>query len=161
MLQSPCTYLQNLPAPKRVHTLLRKSVVVMTTSDDRKHHSDFYLLPRHSVSQPSAVSHAHSPVFEGSFGLDCGSPYSLHPWRRKWQLTPIFLPGKIPWTEKSGGLQSMGSQRVGHDRAHISMYKVHQGKKAKKPDTILILPPRSWMTLRKSLNLSESLLLHL
>ena len=25
------------------------------------------------------------------------------------------LAGKIPWTEKSGRLQSMGSQRVGHD----------------------------------------------
>ena len=24
---------------------------------------------------------------------------------------------EISWTEKSGGLQSMGSQRVGHDRA--------------------------------------------
>ena len=20
------------------------------------------------------------------------------PWRRKWQPTPVFLPGKIPWT---------------------------------------------------------------
>ena len=37
------------------------------------------------------------------------------PWRRKWQ--PVFLPGESPWTEESGGLQSMGSQRVGHDRA--------------------------------------------
>ena len=26
-----------------------------------------------------------------------------------------ILPGKIPWTEEPGGLQSMGSQRVGHD----------------------------------------------
>ena len=25
------------------------------------------------------------------------------------------LAWKIPWTEKPGGLQSMGSQRVGHD----------------------------------------------
>ena len=25
------------------------------------------------------------------------------------------LAGKIPWTEKSGRLQSMGSRRVGHD----------------------------------------------
>jgi len=25
---------------------------------------------------------------------------------------------RIPWTEEPGGLQSMGSQRVGHDRAH-------------------------------------------
>ena len=83
------------------------------------------------------------------------------PWRRKWQPTPVFLPGKshrwrslvgyspwgrkesdmterlffffsmekemathssilawrIPGTEEPGGLQSMGSQRVGHDRA--------------------------------------------
>ena len=54
MLQPPCTYLQNLPARRRVHTLMRKSVVVRTPSDDSKHHFDFHLLPRHSVSQPSA-----------------------------------------------------------------------------------------------------------
>ena len=28
-----------------------------------------------------------------------------------------ILAGMIPWTEEPGGLQSMGSQRVGHDRA--------------------------------------------
>ena len=28
---------------------------------------------------------------------------------------PNILAGKIPWTEEPGGLQSMGSQRVGHD----------------------------------------------
>ena len=28
-----------------------------------------------------------------------------------------ILPWKIPWAEWPGGLQSMGSQRVGHDRA--------------------------------------------
>ena len=27
------------------------------------------------------------------------------------------LAWKIPWTEERGGLQSMGSQRVGHDEA--------------------------------------------
>ena len=26
-----------------------------------------------------------------------------------------ILAGKIPWTEKPGGLQSMGLQRVGYD----------------------------------------------
>ena len=26
-----------------------------------------------------------------------------------------ILAGKIPWTEKASGLQSMGLQRVGHD----------------------------------------------
>ena len=37
------------------------------------------------------------------------------PWRRVWQHTPGFLPGKSSWTEKPGGLQTIASQRVGHD----------------------------------------------
>ena len=37
------------------------------------------------------------------------------PWRRKWQSTPVLIDWKIPWTEEPGRLQSMGSQRVGHD----------------------------------------------
>ena len=28
---------------------------------------------------------------------------------------PVLLPGKIPWTEESGRLQSMGLLKVGHD----------------------------------------------
>ena len=28
------------------------------------------------------------------------------PWRRAWQLTPVFLPGKSPWTEEPSGLHS-------------------------------------------------------
>ena len=39
------------------------------------------------------------------------------PWRRKWQPTPVFLPGRIPWIEEPGGLQPVGSQRVRHDWA--------------------------------------------
>ena len=31
---------------------------------------------------------------------------------------PSILAGKISWTEEAGGLQSMGSQRVGHSWAH-------------------------------------------
>ena len=37
------------------------------------------------------------------------------PWRRAWQPTPAFLPRDSPWTEEPGGLQAVGSQRVGHD----------------------------------------------
>ena len=41
-------------------------------------------------------------------------------WRQKWQPTLVFiLAWKIPWTEESGGLQSMGSQGVVHDSMHI------------------------------------------
>ena len=36
--------------------------------------------------------------------------------RRKWQPTIVFLPGESPWKEKPGRLQSMRSQRAGHDR---------------------------------------------
>ena len=31
------------------------------------------------------------------------------------QPTPVFLPGESSWTEKPGGLQFMGSRRVGQD----------------------------------------------
>ena len=37
------------------------------------------------------------------------------PWRGAWQPTPVFLPGESPWTEESGGLQSMGLKRTGHN----------------------------------------------
>ena len=33
------------------------------------------------------------------------------PWRRKWQPTPVFLPGKSIGKEEPGGPQSMGSQK--------------------------------------------------
>ena len=32
------------------------------------------------------------------------------PWRRKWQPSPVFLPGESPLTEEPGGLHSTGSQ---------------------------------------------------
>ena len=46
------------------------------------------------------------------------------PWRRKWQPTPVFLPEESREQEEPGGLQSMGSQRVGHDSLtkHINTY---------------------------------------
>ena len=34
-------------------------------------------------------------------------------WRRTWLSTPGFLSGESVWTEAAGGLQSMGSHRVG------------------------------------------------
>ena len=37
------------------------------------------------------------------------------PWRRKWQPTPVFMPGKSHEREQLGRLQSMGSQTVGHN----------------------------------------------
>ena len=36
-----------------------------------------------------------------------------------------ILAWKIPWTQEPGGLQSMGSQRVGHNRACVHNNKQH------------------------------------
>ena len=49
----------------------------------------------------------------GDMGLILGLGRS--PGVRKWQPTPIFLPGEIPWTEEPGRLQSMESQKVRHN----------------------------------------------
>ena len=37
----------------------------------------------------------------------------------------IILDWRIPWTEEPGGLQSMGSQRVGHYRATKTLLSRH------------------------------------
>ena len=42
------------------------------------------------------------------------SLFTFMHWRRKWQPTPVFLPGESQG-RGSGGLPSLGSHRVGHD----------------------------------------------
>ena len=39
------------------------------------------------------------------------------PWRRKWQPTPVFLPGESYGQRSLAGYSPWGSQRVGHDLA--------------------------------------------
>ena len=41
-------------------------------------------------------------------------------WRRKWQPTPVFLPGESQGQEEPGGLLSMGLHRVGHNRSDLA-----------------------------------------
>ena len=45
---------------------------------------------------------------------DTGDRHSIRkiPWRRKWQPTPVFLPGESHGQRKPGGLHSMGSQEL-------------------------------------------------
>ena len=38
-----------------------------------------------------------------------------YPLEEEMAIHSSILAWEIPWTEESGGLQSMGSQRVGHD----------------------------------------------
>ena len=41
-------------------------------------------------------------------------------WRRKWQPTPVFLPGESQGWWEPGGLPSMGSHRVRHDWSDLA-----------------------------------------
>ena len=43
------------------------------------------------------------------------SLFTFMHWRRKWQPTPVFLPGESQGWGEPGGLPSMGPHRVGHD----------------------------------------------
>ena len=40
-------------------------------------------------------------------------------WSRKWQPTPVFLPGKFPGLRSLAGYSPWGLQRVRHDWVHI------------------------------------------
>ena len=48
------------------------------------------------------------------------SLFTFMHWRRKWQPTPVFLPGESPGREEPGGLPSMGSHRVRHDWSDLA-----------------------------------------
>ena len=41
------------------------------------------------------------------------------PQRSKWQPAPVLLPGESHGQEEPGGLQSTGSQRVGHEHTSV------------------------------------------
>ena len=57
--------------------------------------------------------------------------------------TPVLLPGKIPWMEEPGGLQSMGSLRVGHDWAtSLSLFTFMPWRRKWQP-TPVFLPGES------------------
>ena len=46
---------------------------------------------------------------------DLGSVFMAIPLEKEMATHSSILAWRIPWTEEPGGLQSMGSQRVGHD----------------------------------------------
>ena len=48
------------------------------------------------------------------------SIFTFMHWRRKWQPTPVSLPGESQGQRSLAGLLSMGSHRVGHDRSDLA-----------------------------------------
>ena len=48
------------------------------------------------------------------------SLFTFMPWRRKWQPTPVFLPGESQGQGEPGGLPCMGLHRVRHDWSDLA-----------------------------------------
>ena len=49
------------------------------------------------------------------------------------------LAWKIPWTEEPGGLQSMGSLRVGHDRGtSLSLFTFMHWRRKRQPTPVFM-----------------------
>ena len=64
----------------------------------------------------SLVAQTAQNLSASARGLHSYAPWvGKIPWRREWQTHSTILAWRIPWTEEPGGLQCMGSQRVGHD----------------------------------------------
>ena len=49
-------------------------------------------------------------------------------WRRKWQPTPVFLPGESQGWGEPGGLPSLGSHRVRHDWSDLAVSRLKTSK---------------------------------
>ena len=65
--------------------------------------TQLYGLPRWLSSEDSACQHRSRGQVQ-SLGQEIR-------WRRKWQPTSVFLPGKISWAEEPGRIQSTGLQK--------------------------------------------------
>ena len=82
----------------------------------------------HSSTLAWKIPWAEEPGRLQSMGLlrvghDWGTSLSLFifmHWRRKWQPTPVFLPGESQGRGVPGGLMSMGSHIVGHDWSDLA-----------------------------------------
>ena len=54
-----------------------------------------------------------------------------------------YLAWEIPWTEEPAGLQSMGSQRVGHDSVTVHTHSVEAAAEALR-DEVTVTKSRGW-----------------
>ena len=55
------------------------------------------------------------------------SLFTLMHWRRKWQPTPVFLPGESQ-RQEPGRLPFLGSHRVGHDWSDLAVASITTNK---------------------------------
>ena len=54
------------------------------------------------------VTMCFSKIWESEINLNSWGTEKV--WRRKWQPTPVFLPGESPWTEEPAGYSPWGPE---------------------------------------------------
>ena len=63
----------------------------------------------------------------------------------QWHSTPVLFAWKIPWTEEAGGLQSMGSLRVGHDwETSLSLFTFMHWRRKWHPTPVFLPGESQW-----------------
>ena len=67
---------------------------------------------------------------------------SMH-WRRKWQPTPVFMPGESQGWWEPGGLPTMGLHRIGHNWSDLAAAAVLQCMN--KPVWVLCISMGPWV----------------
>ena len=75
----------------------------------------FFLLKTEHVAVGGSIA---NQTCLGKFGIQCpfsGDLGGEDPLKKEMATSSSTLAWEIPWTEEPGGLQSMGSQRVGHE----------------------------------------------
>ena len=72
------------------------------------------------------------------------------PWRRKWQPTPVFLPGKSCGQRSLAGYSPRGHKRVGHDLATRNNNLSHSIYESNNQFYVKGTVPGLWWLLRKS-----------
>ena len=70
--------------------------------------SDFYFFPGGASGKEPTCQFRRHETWVPSLGQE-------DPLEKEVATHSSILAWRIPWTEQPGGLQSMGSQRVGHD----------------------------------------------
>ena len=82
---------------------------------------DNYLPDHQNERLPQWLGGKESASNTGATGdTGCDPCVGKTPWRRKWQPTPVFLPGESHGQRSLAGYSPWGSQRVEHDWSNLA-----------------------------------------
>ena len=84
------------------------------------------------------------------------SLFTLMHWRRKWQPTPVFLPGESQGWGSLEGCLSMGSHRVGHDWSDLVAAAATDKSWASQVALVVKNPPANAGDIRKAGSITGS-----